>query len=122
VGDAHDTWVWDETLFSGAAQYYRQGRLPYPPGLPETLARAGNEAAVLTRAGFAGPERYVVPGGRVLERSPDDIVAWVFSKSGSAPHLFGTRLGEFEADLRRLLGTARFAEHQPSAEIFVWRA
>ncbi|MFD5320443.1 class I SAM-dependent methyltransferase [Streptomyces sp. NPDC127098] len=33
-------WEWDETLFAGAAPYYRRGRLPYAPGLAEALADA----------------------------------------------------------------------------------
>jgi SAM-dependent methyltransferase len=32
-------WTWDETLFAGAARYYDQGRLPYPPDLAATFAR-----------------------------------------------------------------------------------
>ncbi|MFD8967072.1 class I SAM-dependent methyltransferase [Streptomyces sp. NPDC059568] len=84
----------------------------------------GDEAAVLTRAGFTGPGRYVVSGGQALERTCDDIAAWVFSMSSSAPHLFGERLGEFTADLDRLLcehsALGRFSERQPSTEIFIW--
>ncbi|MFE9888273.1 class I SAM-dependent methyltransferase [Streptomyces scopuliridis] len=83
------------------------------------------EAAVLGRAGFSGPERYVVPGGQALERTCGDVLAWVFSTSSSAPHLFGTRRGDFEADLSRLLRetspAGRFSERQPSTEVFVWR-
>lgn len=33
-------WQWDPTLFQGSARYYRQGRLPYPPGLATALAEA----------------------------------------------------------------------------------
>ena len=33
-----EEWIWDETVFRGAASYYRQGRYPYAPGLPEALA------------------------------------------------------------------------------------
>ncbi|WP_042370759.1 class I SAM-dependent methyltransferase [Streptacidiphilus neutrinimicus] len=36
IGD----WQWDETLFAGAAPYYRRGRLPYAPGLAEALRDA----------------------------------------------------------------------------------
>ncbi|MFE4371569.1 class I SAM-dependent methyltransferase [Streptomyces sp. NPDC056835] len=83
------------------------------------------EAAVLGRAGFSGPERYVVPGGQALERSCDEVVALVFSTSSSAPHLFGTRRDDFEADLGRLLRetsrAGRFSERQPSTEVFIWR-
>lgn len=79
---------------------------------------------MLARAGFSGPRRVVVPGGQALERTPDDVVAGVFSMSFSAPHLFGTRRDAFEADLRGLLGAASpagwFSERQPSTEVFVW--
>ncbi|MEU6996122.1 class I SAM-dependent methyltransferase [Streptomyces sp. NPDC046465] len=97
----------------------RAGRGVLPRGTP------GGEAAVLAGAGFAGPHRHVVPGGQLLERSADDVVAAVFSLSSSAPHLFGTRRALFEADLRRLLRDAsasgRFSERVPSTEAFVWR-
>ncbi|BCL25666.1 class I SAM-dependent methyltransferase [Streptomyces aurantiacus] len=31
-------WEWDDTLFLGTAAHYRRGRLPYAPGLADTLA------------------------------------------------------------------------------------
>ncbi|MFD9322784.1 class I SAM-dependent methyltransferase [Streptomyces sp. NPDC060053] len=96
----------------------RAGRGVLPRGTPD------GEAAVLARAGFTGPQRHVAPGGQPLERTADDVVAGVFSMSFSAPHLFGTRRDDFEADLRRLLRDAsaseRFSERRPSTEIFVW--
>ncbi|MFI2215027.1 class I SAM-dependent methyltransferase [Streptomyces sp. NPDC020141] len=97
----------------------RAGRGVLPGGTP------GGEASVLAGAGFSGPERLVVPGGQILERTSDTVVASVFSMSFSAPHLFGTRRGDFESDLRRLLRNASasdvFAERGPSTEVFVWR-
>jgi Methyltransferase domain len=33
-----ETWSWDESLFTGAAGYYEQGRLPYAPGLADVFA------------------------------------------------------------------------------------
>lgn len=85
----------------------------------------GGEAAVFRRAGFPPAQRRVVPGGQALERTTDDVVAWAFSMSSSAPHLFGPRRDDFEADLRRLLSevspTGRFSERQPSTEVFIWR-
>ena len=45
----------------------------------------------------------VVPDDRILERSADDVVAWVLSTSSTAPHLFGDRLDDFIRDLRGLL-------------------
>ena len=44
-----------------------------------------NEAAVLARAGFVGFERHVIPGGQLLERSCDDILAWVFLDRAPPP-------------------------------------
>jgi hypothetical protein len=62
----------------------------------------------------------------VLVREPDDLVAWTFSRSDSAPHLFGDRLAEFEADLRAVLRETspegHFAERVPTTEIRTWRA
>ncbi|MEU5641873.1 class I SAM-dependent methyltransferase [Streptomyces milbemycinicus] len=96
----------------------RAGQGLLPQGTP------GGEAAVFARAGFSGPQRHVVPGGQALVRTWDDAVAGVFSMSYSAPHLFGSRRDDFEADLRRLLREAspsgRFSERQPSTEVFVW--
>jgi SAM-dependent methyltransferase len=84
----------------------------------------GGEAAILVNV-FQGPEREVIPGGEVLIRTIDSLVAWVYSRSDSAPHLFGERRGAFETDLRRLLRHASpsglFAERQPDTEVFVWR-
>jgi SAM-dependent methyltransferase len=83
------------------------------------------EDLVLARAGFENYQRHVVPAGQVIDRSAGDIVAWTFSRSDSAPHLFGDRLGDFERDLRALLREAapddRFAEHLPPTEIKTWR-
>ncbi|MGW6354120.1 class I SAM-dependent methyltransferase [Streptomyces sp. NPDC055092] len=109
----------DELVKEYLGPVRRAGRGVLPHGTP------GGEAAVLTRAGFSGPQRHVVPGGQLLERSAEDLVAGVFSMSFSAPHLFGTRRDAFETDLRQLLREAspsgRFSERQPSAEIFIWR-
>ncbi|MGA5895666.1 class I SAM-dependent methyltransferase [Streptomyces venetus] len=97
----------------------RAGRGLLPQGT------AGGEAEVFARAGFAGPRRLVVPGGQALERTFDDVVAWVFSMSFSAPHLFEGRRDDFERDLRGLLREASesglFSERGPSTEVFVWR-
>jgi len=36
-GAGWQEWEWDETLFTGAAPYYAQGRLPYAEGLANAL-------------------------------------------------------------------------------------
>ncbi len=86
---------------------------------------ASGEAEILTSAGFIGPERIQVPAVDVLERSVDDLVAWTWSMSGSAPHLFGDRLADFERDVRSMLNNASysgmFSESPPDTEVFIWR-
>lgn len=85
--------------------------------------RSGEEG-VMMAAGFTGPQRVPAGGGEVFDRCEDDIVALVFSLSSSAPHLFGDRLGEFEASLRNLLRTTsptgRFCERQRPVELVIW--
>jgi SAM-dependent methyltransferase len=61
------------------------------------------EDEVFQSAGFAPEQVIVVPDDRILERSADDVVAWVLSTSSTAPHLFGDRIDDFIADLRALL-------------------
>jgi SAM-dependent methyltransferase len=61
------------------------------------------EDAVFQAAGFAPEELVLVSDDRVLERSVEDVVAWVLSTSSTAPHLFGGRLDAFIGELRRLL-------------------
>jgi len=76
---------------------------------------------VFTRAGFSEQRRIDVPGEREELRTADDVVAAVFSRSYSAPHLFGRRLGEFERDLRSLLGDGPFRERFGDVGLRVWR-
>lgn len=83
------------------------------------------ETEVLTEAGYRGPERLVIPDRRVVERTVDDLVAWTFSRSGSAPHLFAERRDEFEVELRAMLSAASpdeiFTETIPDTVINIWR-
>ncbi len=94
-----------------------QGVLPF--GTPD------NEWGAIEPAGFRPPERVRVPGRKEVVRTVDDIVAEVLSKSSSAPHLFGDRLGPFEQDLRALLASAaaggRFSAWQGDADLVVYR-
>ena len=90
--------------------------------IPDGTAR--HEEDVMVKAGFSGPTRLTVPG-RLVDRTEDDVVASVFSRSSSAPHLFGDRLEEFERELRELLRAAapdgRFAEQAREIDLVVWR-
>jgi SAM-dependent methyltransferase len=113
---------WDriEELVAGyLGPVRRAGQGTLPGG-----TRSGEED-VMRSAGYRGPHRIVVPRGDVLERSQDDVVAAVLSLSGSAPHLFEDRLGDFERDLRAVLDHAspagRFSERARDVEAVVWR-
>jgi SAM-dependent methyltransferase len=85
---------------------------------------SGGEDDVFRAAGFSGPSRIEVPG-RVVERSVEEVASSIYSLSSSAPHLFGDRLAEFDADLRALLTEAaadgRFSEQMRSITLSLWR-
>ena len=91
--------------------------------LPDGTARY--EEQIMVDAGFSGPTRLTVPG-RLVDRTEDEVVAAVFSRSLSAPHLFGERLGQFEAELRELLRESapdgRFRELAREIDLVVWRS
>ena len=61
----------------------------------------------------------------MLDRSEHAVVASVYSRSSSAPHLFGERLGEFEAELRSLLRRTApdglFSERTREIQLVIWR-
>jgi hypothetical protein len=103
--------------YLGPVQRAGQGVLKY--------GSASGEDAILLQAGFIGPERLQIEAGNELVRSVDDLVAWTFSMSGSAPHLFGDRLSAFENDLRSMLAKAShvgcFSELPPDTEVVIWR-
>jgi SAM-dependent methyltransferase len=123
----------------------RQGTLPFPPPPDDALdqlrrrylgsdRRAGRgirntspdgEDAVFRQAGFLPAETVIVPDQRAIERTADDIVAWVFSLSSTAPHLFGDRREDYEADVREILAqaspTGRFSVRMPDNILRVWR-
>ena len=64
------------------------------------------EDEIFQAAGFAPEEIVIVPDDRIIERTTDEVVAWVLSMSSTAPHLFGDRLPDFERDLRAVLADA----------------
>ncbi|HEY4023448.1 MAG TPA: class I SAM-dependent methyltransferase [Pseudonocardiaceae bacterium] len=85
---------------------------------------AGEETEIYRGAGFTGPDRFEIPGWAVT-RDVDEIVAAIFSLSGSTPHLFGADRDAFEADLRELLRRATpsglFGERMREIAVDVWR-
>ncbi len=121
------------------------GRLRYPPPPDEAMeslrrrylgpdrragqgirnTSPGGEDDVFQAAGFLPARIVVVPDGREVELSVDQVVAGRFSNSGTAPHLFGDRVGEFERDLRSLIADAsaagRFSVRLPDNILRFWR-
>jgi SAM-dependent methyltransferase len=97
----------------------RAGQGTLPQGTP------AYEEEVMVAAGFRGPMRLRLAGGRVIDRTEDEVVASVFSRSSGAPHLFGERVAEFDAELRGLLRQAapdgRFSERARPIELVIWR-
>lgn len=63
--------------------------------------------------------------GEVVARRADEVVASVFSLSSAAPHLFGDRRPDFEAQLRDLLREVSpeglFSEQMREIAIDLWR-
>jgi len=83
------------------------------------------EDAVFRQAGFLPAETVTVPDQRAVEQTADDLVAWVFSSSSTAPHLFGDSRDAFEADVREILALAspagRFSVWLPDNVLRIWR-
>ena len=83
------------------------------------------EPPIYAAAGFGPPDTVVVPGGEVVVRTADEIVANVFSLSSAAPHLFGDDVKGFEAEMRALLADVSpdglFAEQLEDAELRIYR-
>lgn len=96
----------------------RAGQGTLPSGTPS------GEGEIMVAAGFAGPRRRVLDGRRVFERSEDEIVASIFSVTSSAPHLFGSRLAEFEQGMRQVLRRVspggRFCEVSQTIQLIIW--
>lgn len=85
----------------------------------------GDEVEVLARHGFDGPVRIRIPAGKAVERSTDEVVSWIHSRSDAVPGLFGADLADFDAELRALLRSVspaeRFAVHSRDTEVLAWR-
>jgi SAM-dependent methyltransferase len=77
---------------------------------------------VLDRSGLPDRTELEVARDEAFARSEDEIVASVFSQSFSAPHLFGDRIDEFEAELRTLLrDRGPFVERPRDITLTIWR-
>jgi SAM-dependent methyltransferase len=79
---------------------------------PDTFERYAN---ALVRTRFGAPRSVFAPGRPDIVRDVDGVLAGFLSMSFAAPHLFGDRLGAFEADVRALL-----TERSPSGLFWDW--
>jgi hypothetical protein len=69
----------------------------------------------LARTRFGRPRTVYAPGRPDIVRDVEGVVAGYLSTSFAAPHLFGSRLDDFVAELRALL------EHQsPTGDFWDW--
>lgn len=88
-------------------------------------SRAHRFEDVLARTRFGAPKSFFAPGVADLVRDTESILAGYFSFSYSAPHLFGDRLEDFAADVRRLLAsrspTGRFWDWPGDTEVILAR-
>lgn len=69
----------------------------------------------LARTRFGASRQILCPGRADIIQDIDGVLANYFSMSFAAPHLFGDRLAEFEAELR-----AELAAHSPSGQFWDW--
>ena len=69
----------------------------------------------MARTRFGKPRVVYAPGRPDVVRNVDSVLAGYLSMSYAAPHLFGDRLGAFEADVRALL-----TERSPTGLFWDW--
>jgi hypothetical protein len=69
----------------------------------------------LARTRFGRPRHVFAAGRADIVRDVDGVLANYLSMTFAAPHLFGDRLGEFEADVRREL-----TERSPEGLFWDW--
>jgi hypothetical protein len=86
----------------------RAGRGPAP-------VRTHRFEDVLVRTRFGEPRSIFLPGVPDLLRDGESVLSGYFSVSWAAPHLFGDRLEDFAADVRRLL-----ASRSPDGVFWDW--
>jgi SAM-dependent methyltransferase len=101
-----------EELKALVAQYLGSRRRAGQGFRPDTFERY---ADALVRTRFGAPRVVFAPGRPDIVRDVDGVLAGYLSMSYAAPHLFGDRLGAFEADVRALL-----VERSPSGLFWDW--
>ena len=127
VDSAHRDLEWEPPLPDAAIEELRSRWLGRDRRAGQSVRNTSpsGEPDVFAAAGFAAPDVVAVPDRRLLERTIDDLVAERLASSGTAPHLFGERLAEFERELREILAAAtpsgRFSVRLPDNILFVYR-
>jgi hypothetical protein len=82
---------------------------------PAVCYQAEHFEETLARTRFGEPKVVHAPGRPHIVRDVDGVIAGYLSMSFAAPHLFGTRIQDFVADLRRLL-----ERHSPTGLFWDW--
>ncbi len=106
-----EDWTWDETVFEGAAAYYRRGRKPYAPDLADALAThleldgqgrlldvgcgPGNVALLFARlfdrvVGLDSDPGMVAEATRAATEEGVDNTTWVRMRAEELPASLGT--------------------------------
>ena len=80
-----------------------------------------DERRNLGTLGLEGPTEIDVQRDEEFERTPDDVVASVYSLSYASPASFGDRREAFESDLRALLGGRTFHERPRGITVLLYR-
>jgi hypothetical protein len=84
-------------------------------GRGTTRTRTHRFEDVLAATRFESVETIYLPGIADLVRDTESVLSGYFSFSYSAPHLFGDRVGDFAADVRRVL-----TAHSPHGLFWDW--
>jgi SAM-dependent methyltransferase len=127
VDSGHRDLLWDPPFPEAAIEELRVRWLGRDRRAGQSIRNTSpsGEPEVFAAAGFAAPTVVAVPDGRLLERTIDDLVAERFASSGTAPHLFGEQLAEFEGELRDILVAAspsgRYSVRLPDNLLYVYR-
>lgn len=127
VDGAHRDLLWDPPLPEDAIEELRIRWLGSDRRAGQSIRNTSpsGESEIFAAAGFTAPHVVAVPDGRILVRTIDELVAERFATSGTAPHLFGERLAEYEGELREILAAAcpsgRFSVQLPDNLLFLYR-
>lgn len=103
LDSAHRNLLWDPRLPEDAMEELRIRWLGSDRRAGQSIRNTSpsGEPEVFAAAGFTAPDVVVVPDGRLLKRTIDDLVAERLATSATAPHLFGAASPSSSASYER---------------------